>query len=92
MPAKFRKKPIVIRAAQWNGKTLQDAIQLIRELGADEIPSLKQNGSLLIDTLEGEMECRKGDWLIKGVQGELYPCKPDIFEATYELVLGVGDE
>jgi hypothetical protein len=41
---------------------------------------------LIIATLEGEMVARRGDWIIRGVQGEFYPCKPDIFEATYELV------
>ena len=45
-----------------------------------------QTGSAFIPTLEGTHEARKGDWIIKGIQGELYPCKPDIFEATYELV------
>lgn len=43
-----------------------------------------EDGTMLIDTLEGSMTARSGDWVIRGVKGELYPCKPDIFEATYE--------
>jgi hypothetical protein len=45
---------------------------------------------LIIYTLEGEMRCRQGDWIIKGVKGEFYPCKNDIFEATYEAVYDSG--
>ena len=48
-------------------------------------------GSLLIQTLEGEMRADVGDWIIQGVKGELYPCKPDIFAATYEAVDPTGD-
>jgi len=43
-------------------------------------------GSVFISTLEGTHEAKRGDWIIKGIKGELYPCKPDIFEATYEAV------
>lgn len=80
---KFRKKPVVIEAVQFrNGKIpheLDDAIiaGLIR---------FCEDGTLLIDTLEGVMIGRSGDWIIKGVNGEYYPCKPDIFEKTYEPV------
>ena len=76
---KFRKKPVVIEAVQYDG-TLQS-------LEAFNIPSVSQylgSDTAQIETLEGVMTARVGDWIIKGVKGEFYPCKPDIFEATYE--------
>ena len=84
---KFRKKPVVIEAVQWNNT------QIVCPPGPEWFVEAEQNGvvklvghSLFIVTLEGEMEARPGDWIIRGVKGELYPCKPDIFEATYEPV------
>ena len=78
---KFRKKPVVIEAFRWT---------------TDEVPAwwLKakgiridtQSGSAFIPTLEGTHEARTGDYIIQGVKGEIYPCKPDIFEMTYEPV------
>lgn len=81
---KFRKKPVVIEAIQWDG-TNGD---LIKEWGAGfrQIEYDLNPRILSIYTLEGTMEANLGDWIIKGVKGELYPCKPDIFEATYEPV------
>ncbi len=84
---KFRKKPVVIEAVQFNGveNDLQELFDLAkgspRELVVDALENY-----LTIQTLEGEMRADVGDWIIKGVQGELYPCKPDIFEQTYEKV------
>ena len=78
---KFRKKPVVIEAVQYHG----DTTQLPYEFGTDISRSL-QGGSCFIDTREGTHECRPGDWIIRGVKGEHYPCKPDIFAATYEPV------
>lgn len=74
---KYRKKPIVIEAVQWNGRTLPD--------GCYKYGSTKPSWCY-IDTLEGVMRVDKGDWIITGVKSEKYPCKPDIFEATYEPV------
>ena len=92
--AKFRKKPVVIEAHQWNhGRdSHRDAPGwLIRahtrdqdEPGAFFVPLGSQEGFIV--TLEGRMTVSPDDWIIKGVKGELYPCKPDIFEATYEAV------
>ncbi|MDD4456318.1 MAG: hypothetical protein PHC98_01895 [Syntrophotalea acetylenica] len=82
----FKKKPIIIEAEQWNGSSLNDAKILYKKLGAVINPVINQNGSLIIPTLEGEHEARKGDWIIRGVASEFYPCKPDIFDATYEKV------
>lgn len=83
--AKFRKKPVVIDAVQWAGK-----MQPIIDLVGGDLPTFGDGDqSLRISTLEGDMKCSLGDWVIKGVSGEFYPCKPDIFEKTYEIV---GDE
>ena len=80
---KFRKKPVVIEAIQWDGKNWKD-VDLFMLGCRHEL----WDGSLTIDimTLEGTMTAMPEDWIIKGVQGEFYPCKPDIFEATYEPV------
>lgn len=82
---KFRKKPVIIEAIQFLG----DAVNL-RECFHFCPPLIHEtyraNGTLTIPTLEGKMICSKGDWIIKGVNGEFYPCKPDIFEKTYEKV------
>lgn len=76
----FRKKPVVIEAVQWLG----NMGAVIGFVGRD-LPTAG-NQSLTIETLEGIMRVDFGDWIIKGVKGEFYPCKPDIFEATYEKV------
>lgn len=75
---KFRKKPVVIDALQWTGDNL-DEIQCFCE-GSTSF----DNGRLTIHTLEGGMLASEGDFIIRGVKGEFYPCKADIFEATYE--------
>ena len=87
---KFRKKPVVIEAVQFlpNEKSISE-IMYLGESGTRVIESfISPEGkySLYINTLEGKMEARIGDWIIKGVSGELYPCKPDIFLKTYEVV------
>ena len=79
---KFRKKPVEIEAVQWNGENWLEIDRFI----TSEHRTYPQMGVVCIDTLEGTMEANIGDWIIKGVQGEFYPCKPDIFEATYEKV------
>lgn len=80
---KFRKKPIVIDAVQYDG-TESSVVEILTMRG-DTSALRVEHDELLIPTLEGVMWASKGDWIIKGVKGELYPCKPDIFEATYEL-------
>ena len=81
--AKYRKKPVVIEAIEYRGNVTD-----LEPLGAwhkditVEQPLIGYD--LTINTLEGAMVAQPGDWIIKGVKGELYPCKPDIFEATYE--------
>jgi len=82
---KFRKKPVVIEAVQWLGTG--ESMDEIRDLdpGTQQTVDFTSD-NVFIFTLEGQMIASIGDWIIKGVKGELYPCKPDIFEATYERV------
>lgn len=83
---KFRKKPVVIEAILWDGTNVDEVLGFILPNGeARRIGSQPCDG-ILIGTLEGEMRADKGDWIIKGIKGEFYPCKPDIFDATYEPV------
>ena len=97
---KFRKKPIVIEAMQLVGTNAEmHAVYQWVEANtqgsfdphADMLPASGVSidpgtGFMLIATLEGVMQAKPGDWIIQGVQGEFYPCKPDIFEATYVAV------
>lgn len=81
----FRKKPIVIEAVQWTGTNPDEVLGLFLTKGSVRRWELHPN-ALMIDTLEGTMRADLNDWIIKGVKGELYPCKPDIFAVTYEAV------
>jgi hypothetical protein len=86
----YRKKPVVIEAIQFNG--LDDYLRIVawmKSCGntyalADEVRY--STPEMAIQTLEGTMSARPGDWIIRGVKGEFYPCKPEVFEATYESV------
>jgi hypothetical protein len=80
---KYRKKPVVIEAIQWTGDNV-DEIKEVCEFHSYISP--EDENTLIIKTLEGNMKCEKGSWIIKGVQGEYYPCKDDIFKQTYEEV------
>lgn len=88
MTRKFRKKPVVIEARRFEANEIHEQFEV-----ADWCNG-KLRGTMLsadlrviqINTLEGEMDAYVGDWIIKGVKGEFYPCKPDIFEMTYEEV------
>ena len=83
----FRKKPVVIEARQWNGENY--ATELEGWLTQDHVALGYNRGSkIVIETLEGPITADKGDWIIKGIKNEFYPCKPDIFEATYEVFNG----
>lgn len=82
---KYTKKPVEIEAVQWNGEITPDLLDLIKDNKRDcEINS--NNRTLAIKTLEGVMTANVGDFIIKGVKGELYPCKLDIFETTYDYL------
>jgi len=92
---KYRKKPVVIEARQWlpgnplhagevAGWLLVHGAQFTHETREDGPAPMGDRTPLMIQTLEGEMRADPGDWIIQGVKGEFYPCKPDIFDATYE--------
>lgn len=91
---KFRKKPVVIDAVQFRGydkkwlQVVDDTLWLETAYEDGILSNIEKypTAGLLIETLEGQMYAWPGDWIIRGVKGELYPCKPDIFEATYEKV------
>lgn len=84
---KFRKKPVVVEAAQWLGylnrlPAWANAARTSYSAHKDDVTT----AIVYFKTLEGEMRCDYGDWVILGIKGEVYPCKPDIFEASYEKV------
>jgi len=82
----FRKKPVTIQAIQWTGENTKEVLDFIgRQITVGQVNMF--TGKVVdmdIPTLEGTMKATVGDWIIKGVKGEFYPCKPDIFEQTYE--------
>lgn len=85
---RYRKKTVVIEAMQWLGDNRIRVAHFIANGGKIDMDAIAHvpGDAVLIDTLEGRMRADKGDWIIKGVKGEFYPCKPDIFAATYEPV------
>lgn len=80
MIRKYRKKPVIIKAIQWTGKNLSEIDDFMGRTVENK------GAALVIHTLEGDMEASIGDYIIKGLNGEFYPCKPDIFAKTYEEV------
>jgi hypothetical protein len=86
---KYRKKPVVIEAQQLTKDSADKVFSWVWENSINRICRLMRNESsfhMEIETLEGKMRADENDWIIKGIKGEFYPCKPDIFEATYEAV------
>ena len=92
---KYRKRPVVIDAIQWTGENQREMWDFLTgrtndymSVSGDNfyIDHSKIKGGLVIKTFEGEHLASIGDYIIKGVKGEFYPCKPDVFEATYEPV------
>jgi len=86
---KYRKKPVVIEAIQFNGENADEIIVWAHQGLSPQAQAkiIKNLGNTLkILTLEGDHLCIEGDFVIKGVKGEFYPCKPDIFEQTYDKV------
>lgn len=83
--AKYRKKPVVIEAMQFTDESKDQCFNFVtcNKYAKTDTPG---QPILIIQTLEGEMAVKFGDWIIKGVAGEFYPCKDDIFEQTYEKV------
>lgn len=76
---KYRKKPVIIEAMQYTGDNIAE---ILKWAGRQAYI----HDALYIKTLEGDLRADVGDYIIKGVRGEFYPCKPDIFTQTYELV------
>ena len=101
MPAFFRKKPVVVQAVRWTGENLKEVVEFTGKhprwsewfpCWEDYEKHVQKEGRCFkIFTLEGTMVASPGDWIIRGVSGEHYPCKPDIFEATYEPTEGTGN-
>ncbi len=88
---KFRKKPVVIEAMKFEtnneaGSPNMDAIVNWMNQGQFAPQGWHNGTNIFINTLEGEMRANVGDWIIRGVKGEFYPCKPDIFAATYDAL------
>ncbi len=100
--AKYQKKPIVIEAMKLDWSTWNEVCDFIGDKfksgfhgcylddNGSPLPDEKTSNAmgLIIPTLKGDLLARQGDYIIKGIKGEFYPCKPDIFEQTYELVEG----
>lgn len=96
---RYRKKPVVIEAFKWTGdiNQLEDPEWIVDAIKRQEIwfgvnDENDTNSIMFIDTLEGVHQASIGDYIIKGIKGEIYPCKPDIFEATYDVVADNKDE
>lgn len=81
----FRKKPVSVSAIQWTGDNVLEVKEFFGK-DSDKCNSLGQSSNLIIETLEGNLIALPGDFIIRGIKGEYYPCKPDIFEKTYEVV------
>lgn len=80
MVKKYRKKPVVISALKWTGDNIAEVLRFSSDC------SIVKSNELKIKTLEGPMNASIGDYIIKGVKGEVYACKPDVFEMTYDSV------
>lgn len=88
---KYKKRPVVIEAVQWNGDNFEEVEKLVEKSNFKMYEDVffiqdVDNKHVKIKTLEGNHRAKEGDFIIKGVQGELYPCKPGIFYETYEKV------
>ena len=79
----FRKRPVEIQALVWTGENTTEVVEF-----CDACYTYHRNNEpeLMINTLEGPMKASQGDYIIRGIKGEFYACKPDIFELTYESV------
>ncbi len=83
---KYRKKPVVIEAVKFTGNNVNEINEFTNNVSSIYGNRPNMGDELFIKTLEGEMAANVGDYIIRGVKGEYYPCKPDIFEQTYEKV------
>ena len=83
---RYIKKPVVVQAVEYNGANKEEIEAFVEKKLDTVYTELKEPLELKIPTLEGDMKASKGDYIIKGVNGEFYPCKPDVFEKTYDVV------
>lgn len=85
--AKFCKKPVVIEAVQWSGSNWHEILDFVVSQGG-AIHTVQEDHEFVVKvkTLEGEMTGRPTDWIIRGIAGEFYPCRDEIFQETYEEV------
>lgn len=89
-PEIFRKRPVLVRAIQFSKESVFECAKFTK---CSKKYGVKDGEAFLsILTLEGEMKANVGDWIIEGVNGEFYPCKPEIFEKTYEYLKGVNED
>lgn len=92
MSKKYQKKPIVVEAVQWTGYNLEEVKEFAKYVVYEIYVAgwgagvCKPFTEITLQTLEGVMTVRQGDYIIKGINGEFYPCKPDIFEKTYDEI------
>ena len=86
--ARFRKKPVEVEDFRWTGDPdqVEDPVWICDAIRAGTVTFVSDPPCMRIATLEGDMKASLGDWIIRGVNGEIYPCKPDIFAKTYEEV------
>lgn len=83
---RYRKRPVVIEAVQFTGENYDDIIEFTGKQAMIGLPTGEGDGCMTIPTLEGPMVASPGDYIICGIAGEFYPCKPDIFEGSYILI------
>jgi hypothetical protein len=84
MPSKYIKKPVVVEAVQWTGNNRGEIFKFVGSMCYFSVHKGNTPELLHIKTLEGEMLASIGDYIIKGIKDEFYPCKPDIFKLTYD--------
>ena len=83
---RYVKKPVVVQAVEYNGANKEEIEAFVEKKLDTVYTELKEPLELKIPTLEGDMKASKGDYIIKGINGEFYPCKPDVFEKTYDII------
>lgn len=86
---RYRKKPVEIEAIQWTGDNIGDIIEFCNDkanVDVQRITSTRATAKIVIHTPEGDMNASIGDFIIRGIKGEYYPCKPDIFHETYDPI------
>lgn len=83
MVKKYEKKPVQVEALQWDGQNYQEVSDFLEEVVNGSVVLSSQSPEVFINTLEGIMKAKIGDYIIKGVKGEFYPCDEEIFHLTY---------